>query len=166
MHLRQYRSRWSRGWVALLVACVSILSARPTPAVAALEYNEHVPLSDDFDTCAGERVFITGDQHIVGRFTADRAGRLHFSFTRNTHGTGIGQLSGAAYTLIDAVTTGSVAVTPDEATVFTQQYQSRLLRRGSDIAGDDTLIHFLSHIVISANGDVTTSIEIKNVVCR
>ena len=137
-----------------------------TPVSAALEYNEKIPFTDDFDSCTGERVSIDGIQHIIGRFTKDAAGRLHFGFTRNTYGAGTGQFSGENYILNDAVTRTSFEIVPGEPRVFTEQYQARLIRQGEAVSGDDTLIHFQFKIMVDANGNVTTSVEIQNVECQ
>jgi hypothetical protein len=163
-------SRWKRGWVIWLVALLAVLigigAAGIAPAYAATDFNLWVPLQDDFDSCTGERVAMTGTQHIVGRITEDGAGRMHFGFTRNTHATGIGQSSGARYILIDAVGLGSFEVVPGEARTFTQEYQSQLVRQGETAPDDDTALHFLTKITIDATGNVAVSIETERVACQ
>jgi hypothetical protein len=56
-----------------------------------------ISFTDDFDSCSGERITVDGIQHIVGRFTHDGSGKLHFGFSRNTSGKGIGQVTGDTY---------------------------------------------------------------------
>ncbi len=153
----------SLGFLAL-TGCMQDL-AQPSLDTAGLEYNEIVPLNDDFDTCLGERVTIIGTQHIVGRFTNDKQGRFHFGFTRNTHGTGIGQVSGAKYLLTDTVNRTSLEVT-GEPRVFLEQYQGHLMRVGSNSSDDDALLHFLSKITIDANGNVSSSVELEKAECK
>lgn len=161
----------NRPWrcvMALLLLLVLLIPSllHPATVMAALEYNERVPLNDDFDTCTGEQVTMNGFQHIVGRLTTDDAGRLHFGFTRNTYGVGVGQSSGAAYRLIDTVSRANVEIPAGGVITFSEGYQSRLLRQGEGAPNDDTMIHFVSHITINANGDVIASVEITQVVCR
>lgn len=165
MKLPQFWRRWLRSLVVLL-ALTFFCWARPTSVSAAVEYNEKIQFSDDFDSCSGERVLINGTQHIIGRFTRDAVGRLHFGFTRDTKGTGIGQLSGDKYILTDAVARASLEVAMGEVKTFTEQYHSVLIRQGEESSSDDTVVHFLSKITINANGDVTTSVEIQSVECR
>jgi len=149
-----------------LVLTLGFYGWTPVPANAAVEYNERISFVDDFDACSGERVSIDGVQHIVGRFTQDGKGRLHFGFTRNTNGTGIGQVSGDKYILTDAVARSSLETGPGQPQVFLEQYHSRFIRNGEAFSDDDTLIHFLSKITVNANGDVTTTVEIQRVECK
>src|SRR5215208_3485364 len=114
---------WLRSIVLLALA---LFSWAPMPVSAATEYNETIQFTDDFDSCSGERVVVTGTQHIVGHFTKDAAGKLHFSFTRNTKGTGIGQISGDKYILTDAVARTGLEYVSGEVPELTEQYNSRL----------------------------------------
>jgi hypothetical protein len=157
---------WLRWWQSMLLLLVTFFSLVSTPASAATEYNEKIQFSDDFDSCAGERVLVTGTQHIIGRFTEDAAGRLHFGFTRNTKGTGIGQISGDEYILTDAVARASLEFVSGAVATLTEQYTSRLIYRGEDGSDDDTIVHFVSRITITADGDVTSVVEIESVECR
>lgn len=138
----------------------------PASVSAATEYNERISFTDDFDSCLGERVTVDGIQHIVGRFTRDAKGTLHFGFSRNTSGKGIGQVTGDKYILQDTVARTSLEVLPGEPRVLTEGYESVLIHNGEEPSNDDTVIHFLSKVTVSANGDVTTEIEIQNVECR
>ena len=157
---------WLMSLAVLLAALAFFGWAPPASVSAAVEYNERIPLNDDFDGCSGERILINGIQHIVGRFTKDGTGRLHFGFTRNTQGTGIGQVSGDRYVLTDAVARTSLEVVPGEVKTFTEQYHSLLIRQGEESSIDDTILHFLSKITINANGDVAATVEIQSVECR
>jgi hypothetical protein len=153
-------------WLTVLLVALTLAGmARPTLVNAAVEYDERIRFQDDFDGCSGERILIDGTQHIVGRVTQDATERLHFGFTRNTRGTGIGYTSGDQYVLTDTVARSSVEVVPGEVQVFTEQYHERLIRRGEATTGDDTLIHFLTKITLNANGDMTASVEIQSVTC-
>jgi len=138
----------------------------PTPVNAAVEYNEKISFIDDFDSCSGERVSIDGVQHIVGRFTKDATGKFHFGFTRNTKGTGIGQISGDNYILTDAVGRTDLEFLPGQPQILIEEYQSVFIHKGEAFSNDDTIIHFLSKLTIKANGEVTTTISIQSVECR
>jgi hypothetical protein len=152
--------------VLALLLTLGFFGWTPIPVHAAVEYNERVSFVDDFDGCSGERVSIDGVQHIAGRFTQDGKGRLHFGFTRNTHGTGIGGVSGDKYILTDAVARSSLEIVPGQPQVFLEQYHSRFIRQGEAFSDDDTLVHFLSKITVNTNGDVTATVEIQRVECQ
>ncbi|HXD12180.1 MAG TPA: hypothetical protein VN653_19075 [Anaerolineales bacterium] len=150
--------------VLMLVAILG--SFRPSVVSAATEYNEKVVFTDEFDACSGERLTVSGVQHIVGHLTQDARGRFHYVFTRNTQGTGIGQTSGDRYILIDTVAQLSLEVLQGQPRTSSQEYHSVMIHLGEKSPHDDTIIHFLSKILVDANGEVTTLIEIKNVDCR
>src|SRR5215207_9523462 len=129
MKLLQTWFSWLRN-ITVVLLVLSSFSLTPTPVSAATEYNETIQFIDDFDSCSGERVLVTGIQHIFGRFTKDGAGRMHFSFTRYTKGTGVGQISGGEYLLTDAVTRGSLEFGSGEVKTLTEQYSARLIHKG------------------------------------
>jgi hypothetical protein len=140
--------------------------ASPTSVSAATEYNQQISFTDDFDGCLGERITVDGIQHIVGRFTRDSNGKLHFGFTRDTRGKGIGQLTGDTYNMIDTVSRTILEVTPGESRVFSEGYKTLLMHQGETSSNDDTVIHFLSTVTVSANGDVTAEVAIQSVECQ
>jgi hypothetical protein len=158
--------RWLRKvWV--LVAVLGLIGwIQPATVSAATEFNEQISFTDDFDGCLGERITVDGIQHIVGRFTRDASGKLHFGFSRNTRGKGIGQETGDTYLLMDTVSRTSMEITPGEPRVFAEGYRSILMHHGEERPNDDTVIHFLSRLTVNANGEVTTAIEIQSVECR
>jgi hypothetical protein len=158
--------RWLRKvWV--LVAVLGLIGwIQPASVSASTEYNEQISFTDDFDGCLGERITVDGIQHIVGRFTRDGSGKLHFGFSRNTRGKGIGQTTGDTYLLQDTVSRTSLEIVPGEPRVYTEGYRSILMHHGEELPDDDTIIHFLSKVTVTANGDVTTEVEIQNVECR
>jgi hypothetical protein len=145
---------------------LSLLSTTE-PAAAAVEYNLWIPFTDDFDSCAGERVVVSGTQHLVGTTTDDGSGQLHFSFTRHTQGTGVGTVSGTDYLLIDSVAKVDLIGTDDgEQLVFTQMAQALFIRKGESAPHDDSIVHMFTHITMTANGDITASVEITSAACR
>ena len=150
-----------------LILTISLINlSGPHFVSAAMDYNERIEFQDDFDSCSGERVLIHGIQHITGRVVTDGTGRTRFIFTRNTQGTGIGYDSGAEYTLIDTVYQSSIEFTSGEEQFLMQEYQTRFIRRGEAVPGDDTLVHLLTRITLNANGDLVTSVEIQDVTCQ
>ena len=152
--------------LTILVLTLGFYSWTPLPASAAMEYNQRISFIDDFDACSGERVSIDGIQHIVGRVTKDATGKFHFGFTRNTKGTGVGQISGDEYILTDAVGQMDFEFVPGQPRLLTQEYHSVFIHKGEAFSNDDTIIHFLSKLTVNANGEITTAIEIQNVECR
>jgi len=165
MKLSKFWFSWSRSIMALLLM-LGFYGWTPIPASAAVEYNEKISFIDDFDACSGERVSIAGTQHIVGRLTKDAAGKFHFGFTRNTKGTGVGQISGDEYILTDAVSRIDFEFVPDQPRILTQEYHSVFVHKGEAFSNDDTIIHFLSKLMINANGEVTTTTDIQSVECQ
>ena len=166
MDLSRLRAVQRSAILALLVVLALYSLARPVKVLAALEYNQRIELNDDFDSCTGETIRITGTQHIVGRITTDAAGRQHFGFTRSVHGTGVGLSSGARYVLTDAVTRASLEMPEGDPITYMEQYHTHLIRQGEAVADDDLILHFLSKFTVNANGELTASVELLRVVCR
>ena len=166
MKLLRSLSNLLRNFTKVLVMVAIFGSFRPMAVSAATEYNEKIPFTDDFDACSGERITVSGVQHIVGHITKDAQGRFHYVFTRNTKGTGIGQSTGDKYILTDTVAQLNLEVLPGETQTLSQEYHSVIIRLGEGLSDDDTVIHFLLKLTIGANGDVTSLIEVQNVACR
>lgn len=165
MKLSKIWFSWSRSVIVLLLT-LGFYIWTPASVSAAMEYNEKISFVDDFDACSGERVSIDGVQHIVGRFTKDATGKFHFGFTRNTKGTGVGQISGDEYILTDAVGQMDFEFVPGQPQILTQEYHSVFVHKGESFSNDDTIIHFLSKFTVNADGEITTAIEIQSVECR
>ena len=143
------------------------LLAFAEPAAAAVEYNLWIPFTDDFDSCAGERVVVSGTQHLVGTATVDGSGQSHFTFTRHTRGTGVGTVSGTDYLLVDSVTKVDLTGTNDgEQRVFTQMAQALFIRKGESAPGDDSVVHMFTHVTTTPSGDTAASVEITSAACR
>lgn len=152
--------------LSIILAGLTFLAAS-YPASAAVEYNQWIPFEDDFDSCTGEVVAVTGTQHIIGRTTEDATGKMHFSFTRHTQGTGVGTESGAEYLLIDSVHRSVIEGTEVEgATVYTEGFSALLIRKGESAPSDDSLVTLLTHYTITPDGMMTVSIEFGNATCR
>ncbi len=136
-------------------------------ASSAVEYNLQVPFTDEFDSCAGERVLVSGVQRIVGRSIEDSGGHFHFGFTRHTQGTGVGEVSGGKYLLIDSVARAElVSDAEGGATTFTEEYHSVFIRKGEGVPGDDLVARMFTHYTYNANGTLTADVEIIEADCR
>jgi hypothetical protein len=165
MKLSKIWFSWSRSVMVLLLT-LGFYGWTPVPASAAVEYNEKISFIDDFDACSGERVTIDGIQHIVGRITKDTHGKFHYVFTRNTKGTGIGQISGDQYILTDAVVQIDFEFVPGQPQIYSQEYHSVFMHKGESLSNDDTIVHFVSKITITADGYVIPIVEVGSVECR
>ena len=167
MELLQSWRRFLRRFIALLTTLALLGGVKTISVSAATEYNERIQFSDDFDACSGERITVAAIQHITGHVTRSANGGLHYVFTRNTKGTGIGQSTGDKYILTDALVQLSLDVIPSGTQTLSQEYQNVIIHLGEKLPTDDTIIHLLSRFIIDANGNiVTTSIEIQNIECR
>jgi hypothetical protein len=68
--------------------------------------------------------------------------------------------------LTDAVARSSLEIVSGQPQTFLEQYHSRFIRQGEAFSGDDTLVHFLSKITVTANGDFSATVEIQRVECK
>ena len=153
--------------LAAAIMLVLSLLAHTEPAAAVVEDNLWIPFTDDFDSCAGERVVVSGTQHLVRTTTKDGSGQEHFSFHRHTQGTGVGSVSGTDYLLIDSVAKVDLIGTDDgDQRVFTQMYQALFISKGESVPDDDSIVHMLTHITMTPDGVITASVEIISAVCR
>ena len=151
--------------LAAAIMLVLSLFASAEPAVAAVQYNLWIPFTDDFDSCAGERVVVSGTQHLVGTTTRDGSGQEHFSFHRHTQGTGT--VSGTDYLLIDSVAkVDLIGIEDGDQRVFTQMSQALFIRKGESAPHDDSIVHMLTHITMTPDGAITASVEIISAACR
>jgi hypothetical protein len=151
--------------VALMLALPLIASSRP--ASAGSDVSIWIPFTDDFDSCTGEVVTLSGEQHLVGQTTQDGAGQMHFIFVRNMFGSGVGTVSGTRYVFRGAFTkVDLIGTTEGSTTIFTQISTETLLRQGESAPKDDAMIRMVTHITITPNGITTASTEILDAVCR
>ncbi len=68
--------------------------------------------------------------------------------------------------LTDAVSQMDFEFVPGQPRILTQEYHSVFIHKGEAFSNDDTIIHFLSKLIINSNGEVTTTTEIQNVECQ
>ena len=148
--------------LALIILSFASASAAPTA-----EKNYRVSFTDDFDSCSGERVVVTGEQHIVEQATVDGAGQTHIVFHRNTFGTGVGAVSGAEYQMFDTVNLGErVESVQGGTTIYTQFYETAIVRKGETGTGDDSYVRMMTRITIAPDETQTVEIEFLSVTCR
>jgi hypothetical protein len=154
---------------ASFIAGVVVLFATllgPSQPAAAVTDHKVVEFTDDFDTCTGETVEVTGIQRIVEQVTVDESGREHISFTRHTQGTGVGTSSGATYLLIDSVTRSEVTIGIEGDTVLTERSVALFVRMGELAPSDDLLAHLITETTITPDGTTTTVVKLESVECR
>ncbi|SRR5258708_219343 len=136
------------------------------PAQAAVTANVKIPVNIGvFIPCAaggaGEVVFLTGNLHVLIRFTIDNGGGIHAGAHFQPEGiSGVGQTTGDKYQ--------GTGVTQDEfnAKVGVEETfinNFRIIGQGN---GNNFLVHETFHITINANGDVTTFLDNFSVDCR
>lgn len=110
---------------------------------------------------------MTVEQHIVEIETVDGKGQPHIVFHRNTHGTGIGTVSGDTYRLVDTISiVDRVDRLEDGTTISTQFYELVVIRQGETGTGDDLHVRMMTRIAVAPDGTQTIEIEFWSVECR
>lgn len=149
-----------------VVLAIGVLTLLAQPVHAAVQSNIKVPIDIGvFIPCAadgaGEVVFLTGNLHVLLRFTMDRAGGIHVASHFQPQGiSGNGQTTGDKYQ--------GTGVTQDEFNAKVGIEESfinnfRIIGQGP---GNNFLIHETFHITFNANGVPTASIDNFSVDCR
>src|SRR5947209_18075936 len=135
----------------LLILGLTLLSFSVQPVEAEVQTNLKVPVTIGvFIPCAaagaGEVVFLTGNLHVLLRFTMDQAGGIHVASHFQPQGiSGLGQTTGDKYQ--------GTGVTQDEfnAKVGIEETfinNFRIIGQGN---GNNFLVHETLHITINAN---------------
>jgi hypothetical protein len=149
----------------LIVGCSSpfdpMIDGRPLPAslapsAAAATSNQlslHFIRSNE---CTGEDVEITGTIHLVAQTRPDGGIMGHFNY-QNVTGTGL--TTGTRYR-VSAV--DHVQLAPPFPSSVHSVRSFRMIAPGPD---DDLIVHALTHITVTANGDVSVSIDELNSRC-
>lgn len=142
--------------------------ALPTSAAStqAVQTNIKVPVSIPvFIPCAaggaGELVVLSGNLHVLLRFTVDHAGGIHAASHFQPQGiSGLGQTTGDKYQ--------GTGVTQDEfnAKVGVEETFINNFRIIGQGPGNNFLIHETFHITINANGVVSAFVDNVSVDCR
>jgi hypothetical protein len=150
----------------MLVLAVVLLTISVQPIHAAVQTNVKVPVNIGvFIPCAadgaGEVVFLTGNLHVLLRFTMDQAGGIHATSHFQPQGiSGNGQTTGDKYQ--------GTGVTQDEfnAKVGVEETLINNFRIVGQGPGNNVLIHENIHITFNANGVPTASVDNFSVDCR
>jgi hypothetical protein len=150
----------------LLPILAVILVIFALPLSAAVQTNTKVPVNIGvFIPCAadgaGEVVFLTGNLHVLLRFTMDQAGGIHAASHFQPQGiSGIGQTTGAKYQ--------ATGVTQDEfnAKVGTEETFINNFRIVGQGPGNNYLVHETFHITFNDNGVPTAYVDNFSVDCR
>lgn len=152
--------------LAILLLVLAFLVPAPSAAQVP-ERDQWVTVTDGFDSCSGETVIVTIDQHILEQVMVDHSGQQHVVSHRNVHGTGIGTVSGATYLLIDAYSiSGRTETVIDGTTVSTQVYEMVFVRLGEATANDDTFARWIIRIMTAPDGTQTTETILDAYACR
>jgi hypothetical protein len=148
----------------LTTALILLISVQPL--AAAVQTNVRVPVNIGvFIPCAadgaGEVVFLTGNLHVLLRFTVDQAGGIHAASHFQPQGiSGNGQTTGDKYQ--------ATGVTQDEfnAKLGTEETFINNFRIVGQGPGHNFLIHENFHITFNANGVPTAFVDNFSVDCR
>lgn len=154
------------GCMVFVNSVVMLLAFFVQPVRAAVQTNIKVPVNIGvFIPCAadgaGEVVFLTGNLHVLLRFTMGQAGGIHVASHFQPQGiSGDGQTTGAKYQ--------GTGVTQDEfnAKVGVEETFINNFRIIGQGPGNNFLIHENFHITFNANGVPTASVDNFSVDCR
>lgn len=149
-----------------LVLALGLLAISVQPVTAAVQTNIKVPVEIGvFVPCAadgaGEVVFLTGNLHVLLRFTIDQAGGIHAASHFQPQGiSGSGQTTGDKYQ--------ATGVTQDEfnAKVGTEETFINNFRIVGQGPRNNFLIHENFHITFNAKGIPTALVDNFSVDCR
>jgi hypothetical protein len=144
--------------VPAAVLALAWFAALAAPSQAANQLNLRFPISDTvFDPCTGEVVDLSGTAHVVSDLTInDNHGSLMFH--SNAAESGVGESTGAAYTLL-----GNFSDHLEGSFVNGQFTQTTVIRNlrlvtagggNNYFAFDDTF-----HATVNANGDVSVEFD-------
>ena len=149
-----------------ILAAFLLFSTSLVMPVRAFSSIETITFVDDFDTCTGETISMTGTQQLVNRVTVDSAGVAHYGFHRTTHAVGFSSVDGSKYTLHDVVNRTDVEFTPGQPRRLTEFYVSTLRLQGNNTSLDDSYIYMRSTTEWDAAGNIVSAVEIERVACR
>jgi len=150
----------------LLVLGVLTLTGLAMQPAQAATTNVKVPVDIGvFIPCAaggsGEVVFLTGNLHVLLRFTIDSRGGIHAGYHFQPQGiSGVGQTTGDKYQGTGVTQAEFNAKVGVEET-FINNF--RIIGQGN---GNNFLVHETFHITINANGSVTAFLDNFSVDCR
>lgn len=150
---------------ALLTALVLLVLsiALPSSAAPVKEDDNWFVLKDDFDTCTGETILVTGGQHVFEQIVKEEGDQQHLILHRNTFGTGTSAVTGDEFVLQDTVTkVDLIGTTEGDTTVFVQFSELVFIRKGEATHQDDTHILMLTRYTITPDGTLTADFELES----
>jgi hypothetical protein len=146
-------------------APVSTASGTDKLLKAAVAVGQTSVVVDDtvFSDCAGEDIHFTGEYHVEIHTVTDGKGGLHGQVTANDHNlTGVGMTSGTKYRRVGTtVDRFNVSGPPPLVETFTNSFN--LIGQGSK---NNTILIETFHVTVSANGDVTASVDKARIECK
>ena len=152
----------------VLLALVVPALTFSTTSVARAEVTENVRVPVDIgvfipcaDGGAGEVVTLSGDLHIVLRYTESQGGAIHAASHFQPQGiSGVGETTGDKYQ--------GTGVTQDEfnATVGVEETFVNNFRIIGQGPSNNYLVHSVFHITFNANGSITALVDTLSVDCR
>jgi hypothetical protein len=146
--------------IAALAAAITLASfgALAAPSLGGVQSNVRFPIGDTiYDPCTGEIVDLAGTAHTVLELTlGDNRGSLMFH--SNAHESGVGETSGASYTLLENFSDHIEGSFVNGQ--FTQTTVARNLRLVT-AGGGNNLFEFddTFHVTVNANGDVSVEFD-------
>lgn len=117
-----------------------------------------------FSPCTGETVYFRGYNQYVIHTSTDATGGYHFKLYRTAHVQGV-TTDGTRYVGRDPLNV-SQEVSVNGATTFTVTHTSHLIRQGEAVAGDDLMLHSVTHFTVNAQGKVTANTDTLTLECR
>ncbi len=160
---------------ATLLACDASVTAPSTmhntrPSLSAIAETENVsfPIAvEDFVPCAnggaGEVVALTGNLHFLSHLTIANNGNATLTSHFQPQGvTGVGLATGDTYRGT-GVTREVLHFRASGGVVSTSVNNFRLIGPGPH---NNLLIHTISHVTVTPDGDVTTVVEKSSIECR
>jgi hypothetical protein len=153
---------------AILLALLVPGLIAATPSAGRAEVTENLKVPTDIgvyipcaDGGAGELVTLSGDLHVLVRFTQSKQGGIHAGVHFQPQGiTGVGDTTGDRYQ--------ATGVTQDQfnATVGVEETFINNFRIIGQGTGNNYLVQNLFHITINPNGTLTAFVDRLSVDCR
>lgn len=154
-----WRPRMANILVRLILSLSLAWLLSPPRAAAAeaqvVNLNKWVPVAFTAVTCTGEPLYVSGKAHVVWHVTEDPAGGLHVVSKTNQQLVGIGLVSGDQFQ--GSVNYNASFYTRGGAPItYTVTNRFSLTGRGTASNG---MFFARFHITVSANGEVTASVD-------
>jgi hypothetical protein len=154
--------------VSALVVLVLVFAALARPAwgergaqteTETFTYEESVL----YHPCTGELIRLEGRVHFLVHFTYVVDGSTHFTSQVNGQGLrGIGETSGVSY-VWNFASGSNFTIDDPYPLVVTVPFNSHVIAEGTE---PDFRHHFLSHLTINENGEITSSVFESRTECE